>query len=146
MLQKLPTIRQHRGLLLLARLLLVSCSSFAQTALIAHRSHGGTGRTFRAGRSGHDFGIPPYRHDRWVEEKLVWLGGTRALYSGRWVKYNGQPPTARPATFRDTIDLRQKTGEQDLSRMLQQLRRWYPEATFVGFDEQKMRATWPGAK
>ena len=131
--------------LLLTTLLLAGSAASAQTALIAHRSHGGAARTFRPDASAHNFGIPPNRRDQRIEEKFVWLDGPLAVYSGRWADYRGKIRTDRPA-FQDTIDLRRRTGQPDPTQALQWLRKVYPNAKFVGFDKQKMQGAWPDTK
>lgn len=129
------------GGLLLAGLLTTAPAS-AQTALIAHRSHSGTVRTFRPGSSAHNFGLPASRLE---VEKIVWLRGARAVRYGRWVSYHGRERAGRPAV-QDTVDLRELTGAQDPEQAFARLRAQYPKAQLLGFSQEKMRLTWPQAQ
>lgn len=128
--------------LLLTGLLLSGSAAQAQTALIAHRSHGGTARTFRPAAAGADnFGrlLPSYE-----PEKIVWLDKSRALYHMRLVRPYGRQNM--PKTRLDTMDVRQDTGKQELDLVLERLRQQYPQARLVGFDSPKARASWPKAE
>jgi hypothetical protein len=121
--------------LLLGAGLLAAAPARAQTALIAHRSHSGSLRTFRPARAADNFGLPSKRLET---EKIVWLRGTQAVSYGRWVSYHGGKAMGLPPQI-DTLDLRQVTGEPDLGLALKRLREQYPKAKFVGFDSKSFR-------
>lgn len=121
--------------LLLTSLLLAGATASAQTALIAHRSHGGGNRTFQPARSLHNFGNPV----RYVPVKIVYLEGAQAvLYSEKWsMGRRGGPLRA------DTVDVRRLTGQQFPDSVLLELQRQYPKVQLVGFQSRKLRETWP---
>lgn len=109
----------------------LSLSAPAQTALIAHRSHGGTGRNFRPARSAHNFGSPVKR----VPVRIVYLhGGQVVRYTDVWKlsRRAGQPQV-------DTLDMRQFTGVANLDSALARMRQHYPNVKFEGFDSRKFR-------
>lgn len=125
----------------LSGILLLNVNASAQTALVAHRSHGGTARTFRPARSAHSFGIlaPIYQL-----EKIVWLDQARAVYHWR-LKRPGNAHQPPPKTRLDTVDVQLDTGRRQLAQVVEQLRQRYPKARLVGFDSSNARAAWPAA-
>lgn len=123
--------------LLLAGLLLTGSAAQAQTALIAHRSHGGAARTFRPSLVGADnFGLRIKRH---ITNKIEWVGGTRVVRHS----YSVLSGSRSKRVSIDTLDLR-KLGHPDLHTAIQSLRAAYPKARFVRFDERKMQVAWSG--
>ena len=116
--------------------LLLSSAAQAQTALIAHRSHGGAARTFRPDQSAHNFGeiAPPL-----TPVELVYLQGAQVVrYRERW--YGSRQIGS---TVIDTVDIRALTGEYQPTPALARLRELYPKAKLVGFEQKKIRETWP---
>ena len=95
----------------------------AQTGRIAHFSHSGGAATLAAAESGADnFGLwEEYRYTKvtWVNDSMVLAEGQR-----RWP---GQP--WKPAKIQQMVDL-----PASPAKAMAQLRKQFPEATFVGFE------------
>jgi hypothetical protein len=125
-----------RPLVALLAGLLVSLPGTAQTALIAHRSHGGASRTFAAGTTVDNFGRRPLEE----EGEQLTLTKVVRLPNGTVLRYGiSNVQGAVVDTFAESVYFKDFTAKD--------ARKFFgPDAKLVGFDRQASKAGRPAKK
>lgn len=128
-------MRETKTLLLLIALMGTSSLAFAQTKMIAHKSHSGKVGTFSIRGEGN-FGLGPMK----IAEKVEKLSDTTLVEIGRWneVGYNGE------GTYRDTMKIEDyEYFRMDRNYDLEARKIRYEHIEFVGFTEEELRLKAP---
>ena len=113
----------------------------AQTARIAHLSHGGSLAALAESETTDDFGIPP---TRFIADTIVAISDTTAVVYGRisrWGNGEGTRSTRAIDYGKHAYQQATATGPQSRGTAVRLLQQRYPDAKLVGFDTLAKPAT-----
>jgi hypothetical protein len=103
----------------------------AQTGRIALASHAG-----RVAGAIDNFGIVPMPADEWRADTLVYLNDSLALHSGQMRSWRYKQQQEKAVWHRRVEEEQYNvSGNPPPQVVLEELRKYYPKAVFVGFDK-----------